>query len=503
MSVDIDIIQFLRTWNPWWTTNEVPGSLLERFKRRDFYVISERIEERQILSLTGLRRVGKTTLIYQLIDHLLTELHIPAKNILFISLENPYLKTLKVPFQSIMALYGKSIVGHDIFDLTSEIESQPIYVFLDEVHYWPDWERELKVIYDRKIPIKFIVSGSSSLHLHSKSSESLVGRIDHQLIFPFKFLEICRFTCQNDKPKDIQAMRKLNEFNWEFRGSIKTSVLRDSLTPITSFLDRTQPYWIIQSDFWKRLLDDYLVRGGFPETFSQDLARARNYIRTFIELVIHKDVRDVYWNIRHIDKFKQLFLWITRESSSRSNIISLAKNIGIDRDTIQKYLEALESVYLVNRSPYYTRSTSKVIRSQIKFYVTDIGVQSAYLNLPLQIHSYDGETLGKVVETLVSDHIRRLKFNLEFGLSTALYYWYDRKQRQKEVDIVFELSQKPIPVEVKYQNKVDKRDLKGIRRFQDIYPESPFGIVVSKDTLDYSSNEKIIILPLWLFLIAP
>lgn len=496
MLEDIEILQYLQRTNPWWTTGKIPSSLVTNFYRRDFYKIIKQIPDPLILSLTGLRRVGKTTLIRQLIDYLLDKKDVLGKNILFLTFDDPFWNSSGVSFQKIADLYSETILGTTFGDLS---EDNRVYFFIDEVQYLPEWERWIKVLYDRNLQLKFIVSGSSSIHLHSKSAESLVGRVHIQKIFPLKFLEVCRFMChstdQNEESKNI------NEFNWAFRRSIEQSVRTQSLTAIVDFLESENLYWLDNQQQWLIYLNDYLVRGGLPELFQYDLAKSRQYIQTFTDLTLYRDIQQLF-SIRNIEKFKQLFFWIVRESSQRTNIKNLTKTIGIKYETLQQYLEALETTFLIRKLPYYTKSTSKQIRWPMKLFVTDIGIQAAYLNYPLQLQEYDSQTLGKVVETLVCDHVTRLKFNLEQGLTQPLYYWMDSTTR-KEVDLICELFQKPIPIEVKYQNQIKKKDLIGIQKFLEKHDNSPFGFVVSKNTYKYKPEVNLLILPLWLFLMAP
>ncbi|MFX0172452.1 MAG: ATP-binding protein [Candidatus Hodarchaeota archaeon] len=495
MLEDIEIIQYMQRTNPWWSTGKIPANLVENFHRRDFYKICERLPDRFIMSLTGLRRVGKTTLINQLINHLLQEEDVSARNILFLTFDDPFWNLASVSIQKILDLYCETILGSVLTDLPTDTR---VYFFIDEIQYQPDWERIIKVLYDRKLPFKFIISGSSSIHLYSKSSESLVGRVHIQKIFPFKFLEACRFIYQATDQE--QELKDLNGFNWRLRKSIETSVRNDSPADIIEFLEKEKLYWLSNKQQWHIRINDYIVRGGFPETLNHDLIESRKYIQTFIDLTIHRDIQNLF-SIRQVDKFKKLFLWIVRESSQRTNVKNLTNTIGIKYETLQQYLEALETTYLIRQLPYYAKSTSKQIRWPVKLFIGDIGIQAAYLNFPLYIHEYNTQILGKVIETLVCDHVTRLKFNLEQGLIQPLYYWMDPNTRE-EVDIICELFHKPIPIEVKYQTQIRKNDLVGIKKFLDTY-DSPFGFVVSKETLDTNTDNKILILPLWLFLLAP
>jgi predicted AAA+ superfamily ATPase len=100
-----------------------------------------------------------------------------------------------------------------------------------------------------------------------------------------------------------------------------------------------------------------------------------------------------------------------------------------------------------------------------------------------------------VVEAVVADHSKRLKFDVEPASEIQLFYW---KNKGYETDIIIEILQKPIPIEVKYRDKIDKRDLKGLLEFSKKH-KSPFQIAITREKLDL--NENIIFIPLWLFLL--
>lgn len=91
-----NILKVLRSFNPWWSNGTVNPALLRDYKRFAYYEALQRLENRQIrrsVILTGARRVGKTTIEYQLIDTLLKR-GIPPQNIVFVSLDHPDRKSV-------------------------------------------------------------------------------------------------------------------------------------------------------------------------------------------------------------------------------------------------------------------------------------------------------------------------------------------------------------------------------------------------------------------------
>ena len=153
-------LHYLQEVNEWWTNGSVNPLLLQKLHRDEFNELAELLESERITAVIGPRRVGKTTLMYQLIDHLL-DTGIKKEHILFASMDDP-LKT-------IIDEYLEKIVKKPIRDI------EKIYIFIDEIHFLPDWNLWLKRYFDLKYNIKFIISSSSATHLLKYSENQLLA----------------------------------------------------------------------------------------------------------------------------------------------------------------------------------------------------------------------------------------------------------------------------------------------------------------------------------------
>jgi len=490
MSNDSQILQKLVEYNEWWQKEKVPNELLKNFHRRDFYKLCKGLKTQKIISITGLRRVGKTSLIYQLINYLINEESVSPKRILFITLEHPLWKVLKVSLENILEVYTNSVLNSS----TSELDpKERIYIFLDEVHYLPDWELYLKVLYDKQTPFKFIISGSSSLHLLKQSSESLVGRVQPQLVFPLKFLEYCRYK----RYKIESEITRIDQFNFNFRTSLQTSIKNNILDPIFSFVKSEENYlYGIKSQLIPSL-NDYVLKGGFPEYLNEEVKISRQQLTTYIDLILFRDIPQIYPR-RNIEELQKVLFWSSRTSPHVTSYTNIANALEIKRDTVKDYLNILESVFLINRSELYSKSTSKRLRAPVKIFMQDPGIQASYDNYPTELHLYQPDMLGNIIEGIVANHLKRLKFNLEGGLKSDIFYW---SENRREVDVVCDLFHQPLPVEVQYRNTIGKKERIGLITFLEKNKSAPFGIIVSKDSLEYLESERIIIIPLWLFLL--
>ena len=153
----------IERFNEWWFTGKVRVALALPFRRKAFSRIIESLRERQILLVTGLRRVGKTTLLYQAVETLLET--VAPDCILYFSFE----EALGSP-KEVLEYYEKKVLRKPLED------AGKIFVFFDEIQYVEDWPSVLKQFYDLYPNLKFFVSGSSSLLLSRDAVDKLAGR---------------------------------------------------------------------------------------------------------------------------------------------------------------------------------------------------------------------------------------------------------------------------------------------------------------------------------------
>ena len=163
----MNIKQSLLMTNPWWKKEKINPQFLLGRKRYEFKDILSKIEDKRILSIIGPRRVGKSTLIYQTINYLLEEKKVNEKRILLFSGDDPSLFfNENDKLSNVLEVYFNEILEENISNL-----SEKVYIFIDEIHFIKNWQNYLKICYDRKYNIKFIVTGSSSLHLFKDANE--------------------------------------------------------------------------------------------------------------------------------------------------------------------------------------------------------------------------------------------------------------------------------------------------------------------------------------------
>lgn len=148
-------------------------------KRKIFTKLLSYLEKRQIIEITGLRRIDKSVLIYQLINYLKEKKTSPLHLFYFTFDEE------KPKIDDLLYEYRRQ-TGVDY-------KKAKIYLFLDEVQKLPQFQNQIKVLYDLYPNIKFVISGSTSLFIRKKTQESLAGRIISCFVNPLSFYEYLFF----------------------------------------------------------------------------------------------------------------------------------------------------------------------------------------------------------------------------------------------------------------------------------------------------------------------
>ena len=292
-------IEDLEKFNSWWKSGVVRKELLQNYKRKMYDTALQYLNKRQILLIYGLRRVGKTVIMLQLIDELLKN-GINAKNILYFSFDE-----FAFDFKEVLESYQALILGRN-FD---EIDKK-VYIFLDEIQKVKDWENKLKVQYDLYPNVKFVISGSAAVNLRKKAKESLAGRIVDLLLEPLSFEEFLEFN-----GKDVKKIKEKPEL-W------KKELL---------------------SGFYK-----YIKIGMLPELAKEeDEEFGRQYIlNNLIDRIVYKDLPDEF-DMRDRELLKSLVYLIGKNPGMMLDYKGISKNLGKDQRTIKEYLEYLEFGLLI------------------------------------------------------------------------------------------------------------------------------------------------------------
>lgn len=477
---ETEIIKVLNRYNPWWDNKPIPESKTSLFKRGDFYMIKAALERREISSIIGPRRVGKTVLIHQLIQDLLDS-KIDSKRILYLSVDEVELNKGGAELKHIIEAYFKYIVKKT-FDSLEETH----YLFLDEIQELPHWEKILKNWYDLGYKIKFIISGSSSIWISKGTEESLLGRIKTSVMMPLKFSEVLKY--KKVLPENFAHERK------KVQSSLIQSVVKNDPSIFKGELEKLFSLVNSKREEIEIELNRYLVVGGYPEFLEEkSYSKIGESVRDKIKLIFFKDIVR-YFRIRNPGVLEDLFKLLAKNSGNSINLVQTAGILDIQRPTLRDYLKYLTKAYLIKSSEFYSSSRKTRIRKQNKIYVLDAGIRNGISDFLDDSLVKDDTELGMVVQGVLFDHLVRLKFNLEPGPEADIFYW----RNKKEIDFIMETKRKPIPIEAKYRNTLPETAITEIKDFLKEY-KSPLGIVVTKDLLKL--EDEIFRIPLWLFLL--
>lgn len=291
--------------------------------------VREYLDLPHIIALVGVRRAGKSTLARQTINHLMRDKGTPPRNILFLNLENPQFSRYRNDVSYLDRAY------EDYLKLAAP--SGTVYCFLDEVHFFPEWQVFVKAKYEQQ-QIKFIVTGSNSHLLSSEFITLLSGRALPVEVYPFSFREFA-LAKGLELPDPVAVARERNRL----RG----------------------------------LLDEYLRFGGFPETCALEAAATRKDILVmYARNILYQDIAPRFAVKKTLD-LENLFFYLVSNISSLYSFNKLAGLTGLNDKTVKEYVGYFSDAYLLFTLDSFAFSVKEQIKSPKKVYAIDTGMAGA------------------------------------------------------------------------------------------------------------------------------
>lgn len=459
------LLKVLASYNPWWKTGIVNPKLSKTYKRFAFYEAMKRLDQTEIrrtVVLTGTRRVGKTTIQYQMIEALLQRGISPQK-IVFISMDHPMLKLSSI--QEILECYHENIYPE-----------QDAYYFFDEIQYAQDWDKWLKIIYDMQPDTKTIATGSASPALIKGNQESGAGRWSTIQVPTMSFYEYCELLNidQPELPIDLKITSLVHKTQQE-------------RTQIMLQLSKVQNYF-----------NRYLQVGGFPELAlaDNDILAQQVMREDVVDKVLKRDLPSLY-RIRNSTELERIFLYLCNVSSEIVSIEAIAKELsGVSRPTVENYIQYLESANLIYQSWPVHIAGKKILKASPQIYIADAAIRNAVLMDDSLLS--DPVEMGKIVETAVYKHVAAFYYQ-----QAASVGYYRGGKKSKEIDVVVGYSNaKHILIEVKYREGAPIPDDSAI---SELSGEAAAGIVVTKTADDFGlhhtkNGKELIRIPAFAFL---
>ncbi len=313
--------------NPWWVEGKVKQEFVPTVCRELFSTLKKDFSRRMILIITGLRRVGKSTLMFQLMEDLIKSGVSPLQ-ILYCTFDEPNFQSKRI--EEILEEYSA---------LTKvDFRKEKVYLFLDEVQKAKEGVASIKLFYDHYHNIKIVVSGSASLSILAEAKKSLAGRAMYYELKPLHFKEFLQL--------------KMVQFD-EKRPALYEELLKKEFR---AFLYRPFPALIKEEDFL--FIKNYLREAVVEPILLKD---------------IPKEFKDV--DILLLEKLVDLFL------GSPGQIISvdeLAKDLGRAKTTLYKALFYLEFSFLIKRVLNFRPSLRAASRKLSKIYPYHPGLTLPY-----------------------------------------------------------------------------------------------------------------------------
>jgi predicted AAA+ superfamily ATPase len=390
-------------------------------RRKLFEKIKTNFNKKEFDIITGARQTGKSFLLKQLYDDLISS----GKQVYFVTLENPDIL--------------EAINQHPerIFDYVPKPGDQRIYLLIDEIQYASNPSNFLKLLFDLyENKLKVIATGSSAFYIDRKFNDSLAGRKRLHELYTLDFEEFVIFK-RADKSiiDEIRLIRENPKYISLKRPEINT------------------------------LFDEFLVFGGYPAvSLANSVEEKKEILRELLNTYIKRDIYES--EIQYETKFYNLLTVLSHQAGNLMNVNELARTLQLSVSAIENYLYILQKYYHISLLRPFYRNIRKELTKMPKVYFNDLGFRNILQNYfePPQ----NRIDKGQVIENYLFIRLRQL-----YGEDT-LNYW--RTVDGKEVDFLITTQyNKGFAIELKF-NETEFLLSKYVK-FKTAYPDYPLKVV--------------------------
>jgi len=330
------------------------------------YLIHQMDLNNRLIAIKGARGAGKTTLLLQL-----AKLYLPLQSTLYISLDHIY------------------FFDNKLYDLAKKFtQFGGTHLLLDEVHKYPDWSREIKLVYDNFPELNVIFTSSSMLEIY-KSESDLSRRALSYYLKELSFREFITFETKKALPA------------YSF-----TEILNNHNTAAGAVLNEIKPL---------PLFEKYLKIGAYPyykENENLYIQKLQNTISLIIEIDINA-VEDLQYDT--LVKLKKLLITVASSAPFTPNITKLSEKVGVSRNTLVQSMKILERAGLINEL-YKDISGIGVLTKPEKLYLNNSNLMYALAK--------ENMNIGNVRETFFLNQFKGLH---EINLSETADFVIDKK----------------------------------------------------------------------------
>ena len=288
--------------------------------------IKKNLANNKVLILTGMRRVGKTTLLKEIFKNL------PGNKAWF-DFENP----LNIKYFEDIDYDG---VYQNIINKGLD-KNKRIYVFIDEAQNYPEISKVIKYLNDH-YNIKFVLTGSASFYLKNLFPESLAGRKIIFELFPLDFEEFLRF-----KGQDTARYKKLKT-----KKTIKE----------------------IEYKLYEKHYDEFIKWGGFPQiALENNIEGKKQILNDIFSSYFQKEIISLA-DYKKNNKIRDLILLLAARVGSRLDLTKLSQELQITRTTVYSYLSFLQATYFIYLISPFSKSIDRKVSGSQKVYFCDNGI---------------------------------------------------------------------------------------------------------------------------------
>jgi len=414
----------------------------------------------EIIVITGPRQVGKTFL---------------ARNIL------PTITNRKIQYYNFEDFELRDLANDNPKRFLESVLKEPsIYIF-DEFQKVPHFTSALKIKYDNNkntIP-KIILTGSSSLYIQEKISQSLTGQAICFELYSLSFLE---------------------------RYSLEQINFLDDLKKVD--IEDLEASLYLQKRKLQQLFEKHLLIGGYPElgelysdsndsyslehaieNLSDDLIWTK--IKSIVQTILEKDLLNLIKS-EYLFPAKKLLEILAYRIGNLISIENLASDLQLNVKTIRNLIANLEGLFFIEFL-YPKANLGNEYKKAAKVYFHDLGIRNGLINLHrLPI---DNTQMGGLVENFIFSQLKRYCI---YGKEYKINYW--RNYNRNEVDFVLTSDNEIISIEVKYQRTQKDKITKGIVNFIERYqPQSHIIVTYNYFGIREYKNCQIYFIPAYVF----
>ncbi|MBX9805442.1 MAG: ATP-binding protein [Alphaproteobacteria bacterium] len=369
------------------------------YQRWQLENIKSALKTRRVVLLSGPRQCGKTTLAKQLV-----------------SPEVKYLTLDDITLREAATRDPQSFVQH-----------KHVTLIIDEIQRVPSLLMAIKKNVDENTrPGQYLLTGSANIQSIPSVQESLAGRITK-----IRLKTLSQGEIQGARPNFLE-----HAFNQNFQYAYKAATPEDVLRIASA--------------------------GGFPEAIQLQGRSRRKWHLDYVESLLERDLKEIAHIHKH-DAMGRLVEILAAWSSKYIDIPSICSGLSLRRETLESYINALESLYLIERIPAWRKTDYDRVGKKPKFFMADCGLIFSLLSWNLEKIRFQSDPLGKLIETFAFNEV-----STQIDIHSDMYELFQYRDREKrEIDFIVEREdQSLLGLEIKSAAVVTKDDFKHLLWFK-------------------------------------